>query len=462
MKSYSRAHLSDESLLRELVERISQDRTSTADLLAVIGEIDERRLYLPAGYSSMFMYCVGKLHLSEDSTYKRIQAARAARKHPAIFDAVADGRLHLSAVVLLKPHLTHANVAELMAAATRKSKTQIKKLLAERFPQPDLPTRVRALPSRPAPLEQLVPEPVAPAPLAAAETEEGAARVEALAGAAAVMAGPAMTLAEESQRPTVSPLAPKRYALQLTMSQEMHDDLRRAQVLLSHRMPSGDEAQVLHRALKALITQLEKRKYAATDKPRKPRTSANPRHIPAYVKRAVEERDGGRCTFVSDTGQRCAERRFLEFDHVHEVARGGQATISNIRLRCRAHNQYAAECAYGAELMRRCRLGGRDDRHAASGWRVAAAVGHEEERQPPEIVPNPEQAEIVRSHRQPQAVRETEDHKETHPARAPMQAASHSRDGDQHGGVRERADRQDRCKWQQVHHATRAEPQPAQ
>ena len=52
MKSYSRAHLSDDALLSELADRISQDRTSLADLLAVIAEVDQRRLYLPAGYSS--------------------------------------------------------------------------------------------------------------------------------------------------------------------------------------------------------------------------------------------------------------------------------------------------------------------------------------------------------------------------------------------------------------------------
>ena len=41
----------------------------------------------------------------------------------------------------------------------------------------------------------------------------------------------------------------------------------------------------------------------------------------------------------------------LEFDHIHEFARGGESTADNVRLLCRAHNQYAAECTYGAEFM---------------------------------------------------------------------------------------------------------------
>jgi hypothetical protein len=34
------------------------------------------------------------------------------------------------------------------------------------------------------------------------------------------------------------------------------------------------------------------------------------------------------------------------------VARGGEATVSNIRLLCRAHNQLAAERVFGAGFMK--------------------------------------------------------------------------------------------------------------
>ena len=63
------------------------------------------------------------------------------------------------------------------------------------------------------------------------------------------------------------------------------------------------------------------------------------------------ERDGGRCTFVSDSGRRCPARTRLEFDHADPVARGGEATAERMRLRCRAHNQYAAECTFGTAFM---------------------------------------------------------------------------------------------------------------
>jgi len=149
-----------------------------------------------------------------------------------------------------------------------------------------------------------------------------------------------------------TPLSPARYAIQVTVSKATHDKLRQAQALLSHALPSGDVAEVLDRALDALISQLEKRKFGATDRPVRAHGSKSLRYIPAHVRRAVRARDGDQCTYRDEHGKRCNERKFLEFDHIETVSRGGAATFSNLRLRCRAHNQYEAERAYGAGFMR--------------------------------------------------------------------------------------------------------------
>jgi 5-methylcytosine-specific restriction endonuclease McrA len=119
-------------------------------------------------------------------------------------------------------------------------------------------------------------------------------------------------------------------------------------------------AEVFERGLDALIEKLEKQKFAATDRPRsKTGKTTSKRHIPAHIKRAVWQRDSGRCTFMSDNGHRCHSRKFLEFDHVIPVARGGLPTTQNLRLRCRAHNQYEAERAFGVGFMSEKRhLGG--------------------------------------------------------------------------------------------------------
>ena len=151
MPRYALAHLSDHALLRDLAALVARDRATTAELLAHIGEVDARQLDRPAAYPSMFAYCVGELRLSEDAAFKRIQAARAARRFPALFAALADGRLPLSGLVLLAPHLTEDTADELLTAATHRSKAVIARWLAERFPRSDVLAWVEAIPGSPVP-----------------------------------------------------------------------------------------------------------------------------------------------------------------------------------------------------------------------------------------------------------------------------------------------------------------------
>jgi 5-methylcytosine-specific restriction endonuclease McrA len=334
--------LTDQALDHQLSTVVRNEDTATAIVLDHLAEYDARKLYRPAGYSSMFAYCVDRLHRSEVAAYKRIRAARAARRFPAIFDAIAQGRLHLSAVVLLAPHLTERTAGELLAAAAHQTTKQVEQLLADRFPRPDMPTRLQ-------PLAQCSPAPAPELTLRSVD-EVAPGSTELTLRSVPLPLAPAPA----EDRSTVKPLAPQRFALQCTIDQETHDALSYAQELLGHELPSGDVAQVLKLALQALIPQLVKRRFSATvrPRPRPGRRSENPRHIPAHVQREVWRRDHGQCTYVSASGHRCQERKFVELDHVQEVARGGEATVANLRLRCRAHNQYQAECTFGAEFMR--------------------------------------------------------------------------------------------------------------
>ena len=182
---------------------------------------------------------------------------------------------------------------------------------------------------------------------------------------------PALGMEPPAPRARLAPLSPGRFAVQVTLDQDEYQDLRRAQELLGHVLPSGDAARVIGRALRLLVATLEKQKFAQTDTPRARRRGAAGRTIPAEVRRAVAKRDGGRCTFVGTNGRRCGERKLLELDHVVPVARGGLATVDGVRLRCRAHNQYEAECTFGAGFMSQKREAAQA---AAAGQRAVA--GH--------------------------------------------------------------------------------------
>src|SRR5258706_12369420 len=96
--------------------------------------------------SSMFACCIDVLHLSEAEAYLRISASRASREHPVLLTMLADGRLHLTAIDKLAPHLTGENRDAILERATHKSKRQILELIAEIAPRPDVPVMVRKLP----------------------------------------------------------------------------------------------------------------------------------------------------------------------------------------------------------------------------------------------------------------------------------------------------------------------------
>src|SRR3989304_616116 len=97
-------HLSNQELIAALPLLVRRESQAIAELVAHLAEVDGRRLYRDQAFPSMHQYCVDSLHLCEGAAYKRITAARTARRFPIILEMLADGRLHLSAVCLLASH----------------------------------------------------------------------------------------------------------------------------------------------------------------------------------------------------------------------------------------------------------------------------------------------------------------------------------------------------------------------
>ena len=113
--------LSHDRLLTRLHDLIQRDHSLEAELIAHLGEVDARRLYLEKACPSMFVFCVHALHFAEGVAYKRIAVARAARKFPELLVALETGDLHLTAASLIAPHLDQENVAPWVAAVCHKT-----------------------------------------------------------------------------------------------------------------------------------------------------------------------------------------------------------------------------------------------------------------------------------------------------------------------------------------------------
>jgi hypothetical protein len=336
--------LSDQELLIRIPVLAGRERDVATQLVAHLAVLDTRPvLYAAKGYGSLFRYCTDALGLSEDAACNRVEVARACRRFPVIFDLLLSGSVTHTSVRLLARHLTAENHQAVLARASRRNREAIDALVAELRPQPDVRASVRKLPT-----------PVATP--AAMPTSNPMATSVPTAPPPAIAPPPVLATMPRS---TVRASAPRRYRAEFTMVEETHDKVRRVQALLRREIPDGDIGVIFDRAITELLDKLEKTKLGATAKPR-PRPPIRPgtdkqvrkgtrpsRHIPREVTRAVWERDGGQCAFVSADGRRCAERTFLEFHHVQPYAKQGPATIANISLRCWRHNQYEAELIFG-------------------------------------------------------------------------------------------------------------------
>ena len=308
--------LSDREVLARVHDAVRNERVATARLIALLMELDTRRLYLGEGCSSLFTYCTQVLHLSEHAAYNRIETARAARRFPDVLDLVESAALTLTAVRLLAPHLTEANHHEVLERARHKSKREVELLVAALNPRPDVPSMVRKLPAPPAPKAQ-------PAPLQEMAKPDTSTPMEEARWSQSV-----------PQPVEVKPLAPERYKVQFTVSRQTYLKLRKAQDLMRHVVPNGDPAIVFERALGLLLVELERQTFATASRPR-PSSGADgvSRHIPASVKRTVWQRDGGRCGFEGSRG-RCTETGFLEYHHLVPFAEGGETSAPNSRSGC--------------------------------------------------------------------------------------------------------------------------------
>jgi hypothetical protein len=141
------------------------------------------------------------------------------------------------------------------------------------------------------------------------------------------------------------PLSDQKTLIQFVADAELLEKLEQLKNLLAHQT-DGSYRQLIEKLAELALKKLDPEK-----KPEKkndahllpPLEPSKTRFIPAAVKRAVWKRDGGSCTYTDPkTGKRCSSRHAIQYDHVHAYSLGGETSIQNLRLRCRAHNAYTA------------------------------------------------------------------------------------------------------------------------
>jgi len=213
---------------------------------------------------------------------------RAARRHPELLTALRAGDLHLTAVSLLAPKLDHQNVAELVAAARRRTADRVRRMLADREPKPHVVSAVRRLPVSVARGDSYS---LCDRSEAAAESIDRAGRTTGMLEAARENRRDASetSLSQPSQRTRPAaissyppkPLGEGRYLVRFTMDRELHSQLEELKALMRHEFPDGDVGKILAKAVGVLLKQVRARKFGECSAPRPQR------HTRAWVSRAV-------------------------------------------------------------------------------------------------------------------------------------------------------------------------------
>jgi 5-methylcytosine-specific restriction endonuclease McrA len=411
--AHSVERLTDAELLAGTRRLVGRSNQLLAELLAHLGEVEARGIHRIRACSSLYTYCIYELRFSEDEAFRRVAAARLTRRFPALLEAVSSGELHLTGLLMLGPHLTEFNLVEVLGRAKHRTKRELARLVRVLDPLPSVPARIeplgpapaRGIPAEPTwaefvqsfcPVRELSPG-ERPRDWPAHENDTGTHSLEAndIGGTdvdeqpttMAVRATPARANSKapdpdgaEDRAP--GSLAPERYKVQFTATAEYVRLVDEAKALLSHAHPQATLEELHLRAMRALVSELTKKKYAVKEAaPRESKceskceskresgngaasctaphddassvphhTRRRGRHIPAAIRRAVFERDGNQCTHVS-TGKRCEETHRLEFHHLTAFAAGGEHAVWNLTLRCAAHNALAAEEDFGRELI---------------------------------------------------------------------------------------------------------------
>jgi hypothetical protein len=350
------AALNDDELEAALKFHAEREKHNLAKLLAHMAEYDRRQLCAKRGHSTLFYYCLNTLGFDEGGAFRRIRAARVARQWPEVLDLIEKGRLHLTALIVLSPLLTDRNRKDIFQLAQGKTRRDLEAIVAERLPKSPQSDFARRMPvaggwsiavsSPPQAIDALPSKNVAS--VSSAEPPQ-------VPPVAANAAGPG---ARPWEWQAMVPISIDRIRIGFDAAIAVMHLIDRARQVLRHKYPEGRLEDVMKEALEILLDRKDPqrrltlkpaavvRESTPEEKPAQPRflrglTSG--RYIPVWVKRAVWERDAGRCAWRFDDGTLCGSKDWIEYDHVRPFAKGGRSdTPRNVRLLCRLHNGAAA------------------------------------------------------------------------------------------------------------------------
>jgi hypothetical protein len=137
--------LSDGELLDSTRRLVGRSNLLLAELLGHLAEVEARGIHRLCACASLYAYCIYELRFSEDEAFRRVAAARLVKRFPSLMASLAVGELHLTGLLMLGPHLTEENIAELLVRAKHRTKRELARLVRALDPLPAVPARIEPL-----------------------------------------------------------------------------------------------------------------------------------------------------------------------------------------------------------------------------------------------------------------------------------------------------------------------------
>jgi hypothetical protein len=336
----------------QLARLLRHEHDGRGEFLLALAEFDRDRLWEQLGYPRLFPYLHHELKLSNAAAWYRKVAARLIQRFPEVVEPIREGKLCLTALGDLSRVMNEENRGHIMPRFFHLSKKEARAVAAEILPAEVVQHRevVTGMPgssqhgSSVFRLDET------------AMTQVGATPPGSPPPGPPPPTGTAAAAASRDPRDpsplpiSTEPLTAELCRLHITVSRRFLVKLDAARAGQSHAQAGATAGEVIETALDLLLDHQAKRRGASTRPQANPRASG-PNHLPAAVRRAVWERDKGKCQWPRHDGKRCDSTHQLEVDHVVPRALGGPNTVDNCRLLCRIHNDLAARLTYGNDWM---------------------------------------------------------------------------------------------------------------
>jgi 5-methylcytosine-specific restriction endonuclease McrA len=368
--------LSNKKLLSNLENLNQQERKLKVLVLLYLSEIDNRELYLPLGYSSLFDFCTMHLKYTRATAARRIRSARAAARYPEALELLLSGEINITTLSMISDIIDQDNHGEIFSKIRGRSTRQVELLVSTHKPVNIVRDTVRPICIKRRVCrsagsfnggDSSLSAETNPANLEGENSRNSnkiSSSAETKLGNHGVRVGdrhPANCNKSSSSAET-NIILEQRLKLGFTVTPEFMNKYNKIKSLLSSKHPEGINFENVFDIL--MTEYLEKhdpdkrhtrRNHQAKKNDRRKNNQApahRSRHIPPAVRDQVYTRDKGRCSFIGANGKRCNSTWDLELDHVVPFTRGGDNSPGNLRLLCRKHNMHQAENTYGREFMK--------------------------------------------------------------------------------------------------------------